>query len=219
MMWGMAAEKEGGGRLDALTSRERVRIDEPRKGFFWFVMLVGLVLMAYFTLNMVLNCVFAVDLAGDGVKVVLKEAVYDDAGNPVGQPEVVVLHGVTGWVEGFAPWLAVNGFVVSLGALLFGLGYVMTERRRENAAVSIFKMRLLAAYLSLLALLMLLLGVDRVFFIPRGYGEGVLAWTDWYVLEFLAHCIWAVVLVSLAAFFLGVKVRGEAGGRAEKEGP
>ena len=191
-----------------------MRVEEPRRGFFWFMMLAGTALIAYFTLNIAFNCVFAVDLAGDGVNVVLKEAEYDDAGNLVVPPEVLTLHGVTGWVEGFAPWMAVNGFTLALGSLLFGLGYVMTERKKEKAAVSVFKMRALGWYLCLVAALMIALGVDRVFFIPHGIGEGVLSWMDWYVLEFLGHTVWAAVLLVMAAFFLRVNMLEEesAGG-------
>ncbi|NPV59564.1 MAG: hypothetical protein HPY75_07865 [Actinobacteria bacterium] len=186
-------------------------MEETRRGFFWFMMVAGLVIIAYFTLNMAFNFVFAVDLAGDGVNVVLKEAEYDDGGNLIAPPEVLTLHGVTGWVEGLAPWMAVNGFTLALGSLLLGLGYVMTGRMREKAAVSIFKMRLLGWYLGLVAALMFVLGVDRVFFIPHGVGEGLLSWMDWYVLEFLAHTVWAVVLLVLAAFFLRVEMVQDEG--------
>ncbi len=185
---------------------ERLRVDKPRRGYPWYLMLVGLVLMSYFSINMIMNCVFAVDLSSDGMRVVQREAIYDDSGNLVREPEVIVLQGVSGWVEGFAPWLAVNGYIISLGALLFGLGYVMTERKKDKLEVSLFKMRILGCYLCLLALLMLALGLDRVFFIPHGPKEGVLDWMDWYILEFMAHSVWVVVLAAMGTFFLKIRM-------------
>ena len=189
--------------MDKRKVSRRVRVDSPGRPFFWFVMLAGMILIAYFSLTMVMNFTYAIDLAGDGVQVVLEEAVIAD-GQVVEEPEVVVLHGINGWVESFAPWLAVNAFTLFLGVFLFGLGYTMTGRKEEGVAVAMFKMRILGGYLAVLSLLMLVLGVDRVFFIPHGPRATFLSWFDWYVMEFLAHLIWAVLLMVFAVFFMRV---------------
>lgn len=181
-----------------------VKVDTPGKTFFWFLMLVGVILIAYFTINLVINAIYAVDLAGDGVSVVQKEAVVEN-GQVIEQPEVLVLHGVTGWVENFSPWLAVNTYVLALGAIFLGLGYVMILKKEDKVAVSLYKMRLLGGYFMVVAALMLGLGMDRVFFIPHGHKPTVLTWTNWYILEFLAHLIWAVVLAVLSFFYLRVR--------------
>jgi hypothetical protein len=180
-----------------------ISVDAPGKPFFWFLMLVGMVLIAYFTFNMVVNFVYAVDLAGDGIQVVLKDAVVVD-GQMDEEAEVTVLRGVSGWVEGFAPWLALNAFTLFIGVFIFGTGYVMTARDEDKLAVSLFKMRILACYLALLALLMLVLGVDRIFFIPHAERAAFLSWFDWYVIELLAHIIWAVLLAIFSVFFMRV---------------
>jgi hypothetical protein len=181
-----------------------VKVDTTGKTFFWFLMLVGVILIAYFTINLVINAIYAVDLAGDGVSVVQKEAVVEN-GQVIEQPEVLVLHGVTGWVENFSPWLAVNTYVLALGAIFLGLGYVMILKKEDKVAVSLYKMRLLGGYFMVVAALMLGLGMDRVFFIPHGHKPTVLTWTNWYILEFLAHLIWAVVLAVLSFFYLRVR--------------
>lgn len=195
------AEEKGKGLLG---------VDTPRKGFFWLLMAIGLILMAYFAVNMVFNAIYAVDLAGKGVAVVLKEAEYDQQGQMVKEPEITTLHGVSGWVESFAPWLATSAYILALGAIFFALGYVCTRRREEKLAVSLYKMRLLGGCLAAVALLMVVLGCDRVFFIQHGGRESVLDWTNWYILEFLAHIVWALVLGVLSLFYLRVQRVGDA---------
>lgn len=187
-----------------------VATDTPGRGYFWFLMLVGLVLVAYFSVNLAFNAVYAADNASNGVPVVWKDAVYDDSGQVVSGPEGVVLHGFSGWVEAFSPWLAMNAYILALGTLFFGLGYVMTRRREDGAAVSIFKVRMLGGYIALVSLLMLVFGVDRVYAVPHGHKGTVLAWTSWYVLEFLAHIVWAVVLGALSVFCMRVQRVDEA---------
>jgi hypothetical protein len=181
-----------------------IRVDELKKGFFWFLMLAGIVLMVYFTLTLIINMVYAADLAGGGVNVVLEEPVFED-GNLVKEAEAVALHGVSGWVAAFSPWLATNAYYLALGAIFFAIGYVLTPMREEKLAVSLFKMRILGWYLVLVVLIMLILGVDRVFFLPHEAKTEVLAWIDWYIFEFLAHLVWAVVIAILAMFFLRVR--------------
>lgn len=180
-----------------------VRLDSARRGFFWFLMLAGLVLIVYFTLNMAINLVFGIDSANQGVTVVTREPAYEN-GSLVQEGESQVLSGVSGWVAVFAPWLAVNAYYLALGALIFGIGYVMTPKTEERVPVSLLKMRMLACYLVLVALLMVILGLDRVYFLPRAAVGGALAWIDWYIFEFLAHIVWAVVLALMAAFLFRV---------------
>ncbi len=183
---------------------QNIKVDAPGRSFFWFLMLAGILLIAYFSLNMVVNFIYAVDLAGDGIQVVLEDAVVE-GGQVVEEADVIILRGMSGWVESFAPWLAVNASTMFLGAFIFALGYMMTGRRKERVAVSLFKMRMLGSYMALLALIILILGMDRVFFIPHGARPTFLSWFDWYVMEFLAHIIWAVLLAVLSCFFLRVK--------------
>ncbi|WP_287155203.1 hypothetical protein [Candidatus Solincola tengchongensis] len=171
------------------------------KRFFRFLMIAGLLLVVYFTLTLVINMVYGVDLAGKGVLTVIREPQYQD-GEMVDQGESVVLHGVSGWVAAFSPWLAVNGNLLALGLVLFGIGFALTQRREGRLAVTAFKLHVLAWYLMGVVLLMLVLGVDRVYFLPHAAKSGVLAWIDWYIFEFLAHLIWAAVVACLAVFFL-----------------
>lgn len=169
-----------------------MRVDTSKKGFFWLLMLVGMVLIAYFTLSMVINMVFAAELAGDGVSVAAEGG------------ETITLHGFSGWVAVFSPWLAINAYLLTLGTIFFGIGYVMTPKKEDKLAVSLFKMRILGWYLALVVLLMVVLGTERIFFLPSAAKEGALAWIDWYILEYLAHIVWAVILSILAVFLLRV---------------
>ncbi|MGQ9536113.1 MAG: hypothetical protein ACUVT4_02625 [Actinomycetota bacterium] len=169
--------------------------------FFRFLSAAGLILVGYFTLTMIINMIFGVDLANKGVLTVIKEPQYQD-GELVDQGESIVLYGVSGWVAGFAPWLAVNGNLLTLGVVLFGIGFALTSRREDKFAVTVFKLRILAWYLLGVALLMIFLGGDRVYFLPHPAKNGVLAWIDWYIFEFLAHVIWAALISCLAIFFL-----------------
>lgn len=171
------------------------------KSFFRFLMVAGLLLLAYFTITLVINMIYGVDLAGKGVLTVIREPQYQD-GEVVDQGESVVLHGISGWVAAFSPWLAVNGNLLALGVILFGVGFALTPRREDRLPVTVFKLRLLGWYLVAVVLLMLILGVDRVYFLPHAAKSGVLAWIDWYVFEFLAHLVWATVVACLALFYL-----------------
>jgi hypothetical protein len=189
-----------------------------KKGFFRFLALVGLVLVAYFTLNIVINMVYGVDLAGKGAVVVVREPRYQ-GDQLVDEGESVVLHGVSGWVSAFAPWLAVNANLLALGVILFGIGFTLTAREPEKSAVTLFKLRILAWYLLAVALLMLVLGIDRIYFLPHAETGGVLGWIDWYIFEFLAHVVWATIVAILAIFFL--RYAGENGahsGNVSQEG-
>jgi hypothetical protein len=179
------------------TSLEKV--DTQKRGFFWMLMLIGMVLIVYFTLSMVINMVFAADLAGDGV------AAATEGG------ETITLHGISGWVAVFSPWLALNAYLLTLGTIFFGIGYVMTLQKEDKLAVSLFKMRILGWYLALVVLLMVVLGTDRIFFLTSAAKEGALAWIDWYIFEYLAHIVWAVILAILAVFFLRVGRKSPAG--------
>jgi hypothetical protein len=183
---------------------DMVKVDAPGRNFFWFLMLIGVILIAYFSFNIIMNAIYAVDLSGKGVNVVLKEAVVEN-NTVISEPEIITLHGVTGWVENFSTWLAVNAYILALGTIFFGAGYILTAKKDDKVAVSLFKMRILGGYMLVLSLLMLVLGIDRVYFIPHGAKSSVLVWMDWYVLEFLAHIIWAVVLAALSIFYLRVK--------------
>lgn len=183
----------------------------PPRPFLWFLAVIGLILIAYFTINIALNLAFAVDSASKGVPVVWKEATYDESGQMVSGPEGVVLRGINAWVEELAPWLATNTYLLVLGSifLAFGLAYALARREGGELAVFLFEMRLLGAYLGLVALLMVALGIDRVYFIPHGPRSGTLGWIDWYILEFLAHILWAAVLAVLAAFYLRLRGKDE----------
>ncbi|OFW55635.1 MAG: hypothetical protein A2Y75_05470 [Candidatus Solincola sediminis] len=196
------------------TTNNTFKVDKQGKNYFWLLMLIGLILITYFSINMLINFINGVDLAGVGISVVQKEALVDNNGEIVTPAEVIVFHGISGWVESFSPWLALNGYLLALGSIFFGLGYVMTRRREEKLAVSLFKMRLFAGYLFLIALMMLILGIDRVFFIPHGPKPTVLLWTNWYILEFLAHILWAAVLGVLFVFFFKVR---QVGSNDERE--
>ncbi len=202
MKWFETEKKEG---------MDMVKVDAPGRNFFWFLMLIGVILIIYFSFNLIMNAVYAVDLAGKGVNVVLKEAVVEN-NTVISEPEVIVLHGVTGWVESFSTWLAVNANLLALGTIFFGLGYIFTVKKEDKVAVSLFKMRLLGGYMLALSILMLALGIDRVYFIPHGAKPSVLSWMDWNVLEFLAHLIWGVVLAALSIFYLRVKRIGNNNG-------
>ena len=65
--------------------------------------------------------------------------------------------------------------------------------------------------LVLVVLLMVVLGTDRIFFLTSAAKEGALAWIDWYIFEYLAHIVWAVIIVVLAVFFLRVGRKGQPG--------
>jgi len=176
-----------------------VSVDTMRRGFFWMLMLIGMVLIVYFTLSMAINMVFAADLAGDGV------AAATEGG------ETITIHGISGWVAVFSPWLALNAYLLTLGTIFFGIGYVMTQKKEDKLAVSLFKMRILGWSIVLVVLLMVVLGTDRIFFLPSAAKEGALAWIDWYIFEYLAHIVWAGILAILAVFFLRVGRRAPAG--------
>ena len=182
---------------------------EPaKKDFFWFLALAGLILVAYFTLNLAINMVYGVDLAGKGAVIVVREPRYQ-GDQLVDEGESVVLHGVSGWVAAFSPWLAVNANLLALGVMLFGIGFALTGRDPEKLAVTLFKLRILACYLLAVVLLMLVLGIDRVYFLPRAETGGVLGWIDWYIFEFLAHIVWAAIIAALAVFFLRYAEKGQ----------
>lgn len=186
------------------------------KGFFRFLVWIGLVLVAYFSLNLVINMIYGVDLAGKGVAVVIRDPRFQDS-QLVDEGESVVLQGVSGWVAAFAPWLALNANLLVLGLLFFAIGFALTVRDRERLTLTLFKLRILAWYLLAVALLMLVLGIDRVYFLPHAEVSGVLGWIDWYVFEFLAHVIWAAIIVILSVFFL--RYGGEDAASAEGHSP
>jgi hypothetical protein len=162
-------------------------------------MLMGMILVVYFTLSMIINMVFAADVAGEGVS----------AGTQAG--ETITLHGLSGWVAVFSPWLALNAYLLTLGTIFFGIGYVMTPKAEDRLAVSLFKMRIFGCYLVLVVLLMVVLGTDRIFFLPSADKEGALGWIDWYIFEYLAHIVWPAILSVAAVFFLRVGRGGRVG--------
>lgn len=176
-----------------------MRVDTLKRGFFWLLMLIGMVLIVYFTLSMIINMVFAADLAGEGVSAATEGG------------ETITLHAISGWVAVFSPWLALNAYLLTLGTIFFGIGYVMTPKKEDKLAVSLFKMRILGWYLVLVVLLMVVLGTDRIFFLTSAAKEGALAWIDWYIFEYLAHIVWAAILAILAVFFLRVRCMAPAG--------
>ena len=188
-----------GMRMEERKEAGLVHVDTLKKGFFWLLMLIGMVLVVYFTLSMIINMVFAADLAGEGVSAATEGG------------ETITLHGISGWVAVFSPWLALNAYLLTLGTIFFGIGYVMTPKQEDGLAVSLFKMRILSWYLVLVVLLMVVLGTDRIFFLTSAAKEGALAWIDWYIFEYLAHIVWAVILAVLAFFFLRVGRKGLAG--------
>jgi hypothetical protein len=191
-------------------SGEGVSVDTAKRGFFWFLMLLGIIFMVYFTLSMIINIVYGVDLAGKGVNVVIREAVFEN-GTMVKEAETVLLSGVSGWVAVFGPWIAVNVYLLILGGVFFAIGYALTPKKEDRVAVSLFKARMLGGYLAVVALLVLSLGLDRVFFVPHEVAVGTLGWIDWYIFEFLAYLFWAVILAVLAVFFLRVQGKSPPG--------
>ena len=170
-----------------------VRVDTLKRGFFWLLMLVGMVLIVYFTLVMIINMVYAADFAVEGVSAAAEGG------------ETITLQGLSGWVAFFSPWLVLNVYLLALGAIFFCIGYVMTPKKEEKLAVSLFKMRILGWYLVLVVLLMVVLETDRVYFLQNVISEGTIAWIDWYIFEYLAHIVWAVVLAVMAVFLLRVQ--------------
>ncbi|MDY6796800.1 MAG: hypothetical protein SWK76_16180 [Actinomycetota bacterium] len=200
----MAVDDKKAGKL--------VRVDTVKGGFFWFLMIIGAVLIVFFTLNMIINFIYGADLAGKGVSVVIKDAVYED-GTQVSKAEVAVLHGVSGWVAVFGPWMAVNANYIVLGAIFFAIGYVMTAKDEDKLPVSIFKARMLGAYLALVSIFLFTLGIDRIFFISHEARVGTLSWIDWYIFEFMAYVVWAAILGIMAVFL--VKLGAKSSRRTE----
>jgi uncharacterized membrane protein YqhA len=94
----------------------------------------------------------------------------------------------------------------------------MTQEKEDKLAVSLFKMLIFGWYLVPVVLLMVVLGTDRIFFMPSAAKESTLAWIDWYIFEYLAHIVWAVIMAILAVFFLRIGRRSPAGGENIKAG-
>ncbi len=187
----------------------KTRAEEGGRPFLRILAAAGLVLVAYFTLNLLINMVYGVDLSGKGVVTVIREPQYQD-GQLVDEGESVVLKGVSGWVAAFAPWLALNANVLALGVIFYGLGFALTKRDEKKLPVTVFKLRIFASYLLAVSLLLVVLGLDRVYFLPHAETTGVLGWIDWYVFEFLAHVVWAVVITLFSMyFFLYGRGKGE----------
>ncbi|RJP30352.1 MAG: hypothetical protein C4536_09960 [Actinobacteria bacterium] len=210
----MASGRRRGAGLEKEGGKARGETGPARRSLYWYLMVVGLVLIAYFTLNLIINVVYAVDASSQGVLVVLEEPLYEN-GSLAREAVTTTLHGASGWAAAFAPWLALNAYLLALGVIFFAIGYMQTPVEEERLPVSLFKLRLLGGYLLALAAVMVILGFDRIFFLPHEAKTGSLAWIDWYLFEFLAHVVWAAVIALLAVFLLRVQRSSGIGGDAK----
>ncbi len=174
-------ERKGKGKEDsgadpgASPQEELVPLREGRYGAAWFVMLVGMMMVAYFYLNLVFYNVIA-------VKDVLDR--YE---------------GPSVWVRNMAPWLADNAMLLALGSALFLVGYSMTLRRRGRFSTERLMLRLFGVGTGFIALALLVLGVDYLFFLPKEL-QGLSAHLDLFGIQLSAFLVWFAALSAVTVY-------------------
>ncbi len=192
-------------------------LNDASRTFHACLKVIGVILMLYFALNMIEKAVVAVDLAGQsrGVTVTVGEktvsvpvlAKNEDGGYVVVEQEVtdsetITLHGPSAWSAYYAVWLSANAIYLFIGAVLYGAGFLMTPKRKDRLSATLFKQKLLGMGLALVSVLIMVNGINRVFFLPHEPLRGFLYNVDWYVVEFLAQTVWGLAIAVMAAFFL-----------------
>ncbi len=152
-------------------------LQEGRYGAAWFVMLIGLMLVAFFCYSLVIENLVVID----------QVTAPPNYGGP------------SDWASLMAPWLSGNATVIVFGSAFFLVGYSLTLRKKGSVYRGALLLRLFGACTGLVALFTLVLGAWYSFFLPKEL-SGFYAKLEFYGLQFAVFLLWGGILAAVTCY-------------------